>query len=98
MNKVKQKISGCFRSFESAKIFCCIRCSISAKRKQGFTSLAAFDAAFMGLPLPLLKNSYATCKKYGEQSQKKSKFTQAHRTLMEDRSKTPLLQALGHEH
>jgi transposase len=53
MNKVKQKISGCFRSFSGAKIFCRIRSYISTMRKRGHTSLSALQAVCLGQPLPL---------------------------------------------
>jgi hypothetical protein len=39
--KVKQKISGCFRSFEGAKIFARIRGCLSTVKKQGHNALQA---------------------------------------------------------
>jgi transposase len=53
MNKVKQKISGCFRSLTGGKAFCRIRSYISTMRKRGHTSLAAMQAACLGQPLPI---------------------------------------------
>jgi transposase len=39
MMKAKQKISGCFRSFEGAKIFARIRGCLSTVKKQGHNAL-----------------------------------------------------------
>ena len=50
MMKVKQKISGSFRSDEGAKQFCRIRGYLSTLRKQGIDVLKAFQLLFMGTP------------------------------------------------
>jgi transposase len=54
MMKLKQKISGSFRSSDGAKMFCSIRSYISTLRKQGFQLLHALDALFSGNPFPLI--------------------------------------------
>lgn len=46
MTKVHQKISGCFRSMQGAKMFCCIRGYISTCRKQGMSSAEAMRLVF----------------------------------------------------
>ena len=54
MMKLKQKISGCFRSPEGAQMFCRIRGYISTLRKQGTNVLDALIALFSGHPQSLL--------------------------------------------
>lgn len=48
MTKVQQKISGCFRSMEGAKIFCRVRSYLSTCRKQGMTATQALTLLFQG--------------------------------------------------
>ncbi len=48
MTKVQQKISGCFRSVDGAKIFCRVRSYLSTCRKQGMNSSNALDILFRG--------------------------------------------------
>jgi transposase len=50
MVKLKQKISGTFRSEAGAQMFCRIRGYISTLRKQGFNVLDAFISLFSGHP------------------------------------------------
>ena len=51
MIKVKQKISGCFRTFEGARNFLTVRSYTATAQKQGFTILDALTRAFQGTPL-----------------------------------------------
>ena len=51
MMKLKQKISGCFRSQEGASMFCRIRSYLSTLRKQGVNIWDALVQIFMGVPL-----------------------------------------------
>ena len=46
MTKVKQKISGCFRSDTGAKVFCRVRGYVSTMKKNGVGILAALHNAF----------------------------------------------------
>jgi len=48
MTKVQQKISGCFRSMDGARIFCRIRGYLSTCRKQGVKSNHALELLFSG--------------------------------------------------
>ena len=59
MMKVKQKISGCFRSNNGAASFASIRGYISTMRKQGIGVLHALNRVAIGLPIiPFLPQSY----------------------------------------
>lgn len=50
MVKLKQKVAGCFRTKEGAKLFCTIRSYIATVRKHGFSILDALMSALLGSP------------------------------------------------
>ncbi len=54
MMKLKQKISGCFRSVDGARMFCRIRGYFSTLRKQGQNVLDALIGLFSGVPITLI--------------------------------------------
>lgn len=51
MPKVKQKISGCFRTVAGAENFCVIRSCLGTLRKQGHGMLEVLQRAFAGNPI-----------------------------------------------
>lgn len=54
MFKVQQKISGGFRSFEGADIFCCMRSYLSIAGKQNVSALKALMHFFKGNVPPFM--------------------------------------------
>jgi transposase len=50
MIKVRQKISGCFRTLKGARMFCRIRSYLSTCRKQGWNIWKAIQSAVIGTP------------------------------------------------
>jgi transposase len=55
MNKVQQKISGCFRALRGAEDFCLIRSYLSTCRKQGLHPMEALRALFTGAKPKFIK-------------------------------------------
>ena len=60
MMKVKQKISGCFRSKEGAISFATIRSYIDTMRKNGFSIMDAIGQAIAGNPILPIPATYTT--------------------------------------
>jgi transposase len=52
MPKVKQKVSGCFRTKKSLDAFCAIRTVTATAKKQGLDALETLTALFCGLRWP----------------------------------------------
>ncbi len=50
MMKLRQKISGTFRSFQARVNFCRIRGYVSPARKNGLNALEALQCVFLGRP------------------------------------------------
>ena len=65
MTKVQQKIFGCFRSIEGARIFCRVRSYLSTCRKQGIKSSQALELLFAG-KLPDFKIIHNPSENYSE--------------------------------
>lgn len=51
MRKVKQKVSGGFRTTPGAQAFCRIRSYLSTMKKQGHNVITALQSVFLGTPL-----------------------------------------------
>ena len=51
MVKLQQKISGCFRTADSARNFCRVRSYLSTARKQGYSLLCSLERVLSGKPL-----------------------------------------------
>ena len=62
MTKVQQKISGCFRSMEGAKIFCRVRSYLSTCRKRGLSATQVLTLLFQGKNPDFMKIGEAQCR------------------------------------
>jgi transposase len=51
MVKLQQKISGCFRTPDGARVFCRVRSYLSTARKQGYSLLSSLECVLNGKPL-----------------------------------------------
>ncbi len=51
MIKLQQKISGCFRTLDGARVFCRVRSYLSTARKQGAPLLYSLERLLNGKPL-----------------------------------------------
>jgi len=51
MMKLRQKISGCFRTQEGVTVFCGLRSYLSTMQKQGVHLLTALRSVFRGTPI-----------------------------------------------
>lgn len=51
MIKLQQKISGCFRTSDGARVFCRVRSYLSTARKQGYSLLCSLERVLSGKPL-----------------------------------------------
>lgn len=51
MVKLQQKISGCFRTPDGARMFCRVRSYLSTARKHGYSLLCSLERLFNGKPL-----------------------------------------------
>ena len=60
MTKVQQKISGCFRSFQGAQIFCRVRAFISTCRKHDIAATDALQFLFAGRLAEIIEKLEAT--------------------------------------
>ncbi len=50
MVKIRQKVSGCYRSYEGARAFCATWSYVSTARKHGQSPLGVLISMFRGTP------------------------------------------------
>ena len=65
MMKLRQKISGTFRSFDALVDFCRIRGYVSTARKNGLNALDALRRVFLGRPLRSCRQHLVTLSQPG---------------------------------